>query len=105
MRPKSCWNIQRTRGSRSDYYIKKNACYSGPRRNFTFGDYYTLHATAQCKLLCAGKHMSEEQQIDAFLQSMQCATAQSIVVNLSGDATIRTSFDNYYNAVVSRLEL
>ena len=83
----------------------KNSCYSGPRRNFTFGDYYTLHATAQCKLLRAGKAMSVEQQIDAFIQGIQCATAQSIVVNLSGDVTIRTSFDSYYNAVASKLEL
>ena len=98
-------NVQRKRGSRSGYYIKKNAGYIGPRRNFTFGAYYTLHATAQCKLLRAGKPMSVEQQIDAFIQGMQCATAQSIVVNLSGDATIRTSFDSYYNAVASKLEL
>ena len=36
---------------------------------------------------------------------MQCATVQSIVVNLAGDPTVRTSFDAYYNAVASRLEL
>ena len=83
----------------------KNSCYSGPRRNFTFGDYYTLHSTAQTKLLRAGKPMSVEQQIDSFIQGMQCATAQSIVVQLSGDASVRTSFDSYYNAIASKLEL
>ena len=49
--------------------------------------------------------MSIEQQIDAFIQGINCATAQSIVVNLAGDPSVRTSFDTYYNAVASRLEL
>ena len=52
-----------------------NACYTGPKRNFTFGDYYILHAGARVKLLRASKTMSVEQQIDAFIQGMQCATA------------------------------
>ena len=82
-----------------------NACYTGPKRNFTFGNYYTLHAGAQVKLLRAGKPMSVEQQIDAFIQGMQCTTTQIIVVSLAGNQTIRTSFDSYYNAVASKLEL
>ena len=49
--------------------------------------------------------MTVEQQIDAFVQGIQCATTQSIVVNLAGDQTVRTSFDDYYNAVATRLEL
>ena len=49
--------------------------------------------------------MTIEQQIDTFVQGIQCATAQSIVVNLAGDLTARASFESYYNAVASRLEL
>ena len=49
--------------------------------------------------------MTVEQQIDAFVQGIQCSTTQSIVVNLAGNAAVRTTFDDYYNAVVSRLEL
>ena len=49
--------------------------------------------------------MTVEQQIDAFVQGIQCSTTQSIVVNLAGNPAVRTSFDNYYNAVASRLEL
>ena len=83
----------------------KTALYSGPKRNFSFGDYYSLHAGAHAKLSRANKPMTVEQQIDTFIQGMQCATVQSIVVNLAGDPTVRTSFDAYYNAVASRLEL
>ena len=49
--------------------------------------------------------MTVEQQINAFVQGIQCATTQSIVVNLAGDQTVRTSFDEYYNVVASKLEL
>ena len=85
--------------------ILKTAAYSGPKRNFNFGDYYSLHAGAHAKLTRANKPMTVEQQIDTFIQGMQCATVQSIVVNLAGDTTVRKSFDTYYNAVASRLEL
>ena len=83
----------------------KTALYSGPKRNFSFGDYYSLHAGTHAKLSRAEKPMTVEQKIDTFIQGMQCATVQSIVVNLAGDNTVRTSFDVYYNAVASRLEL
>ena len=49
--------------------------------------------------------MTVEQQIDGFIQDIQCATAQSIIINLAGDQATRISFDSYYNAVASRLEL
>ena len=83
----------------------RTASYSGPRRNFTFSSYYDRHSQAHTKLLQAKKPMTIEQQIDTFVQGIQCATAQSIVVNLAGDATARTSFETYYNAVASKLEL
>ena len=57
------------------------------------------------KLLQVRKHMTVEQQIDTFVQGIQCVTAQSIVVNLAGDPAIWTSFEVYYNAVASTLEL
>ena len=78
---------------------------TGPKRNFTFGDYYSRHSQAHIKLLKAGKPMTIEQQIDAFVQGIQCATTQAIVVNLAGVQAVRTSFDVYYNAVASKLEL
>ena len=49
--------------------------------------------------------MTVEQQIDGFIQGIQCVTAQIIVINLAGDQTAHISFDSYYNAVASRLEL
>ena len=49
--------------------------------------------------------MTVEQQIDGFIQGIQCTTAQSILINLAGDQAPRISFDSYYNAVASRLEL
>ena len=85
--------------------ILKNTSYNGPRRNFSFGDYYKRHALAHTKLDSANKPMTTEQKIDMFVQSMQCSTAQSIVVNIAGIATYRSTFDAYYNAVASRLEL
>ena len=57
------------------------------------------------KPLQAKKPMTIEQQIVTFVQGIQCATAQSIVVNLAGDATACTSFETYYNSVASKLEL
>ena len=83
----------------------RTAMYSGPKRNFSFGDYYSRHSKAHIKLLRANKPMSVEQQIDAFVQGIQCPVTQSIVVNLAGNQAVRTSFDTYYNAVASRLEL
>ena len=83
----------------------KHPSYSGPKRNFTFGDYYTLHAHDHAKLLRVDKSMTVEQQIDGFIQGIQCTTAQSILINLAGDQAARISFDSYYNAVASRLEL
>ena len=83
----------------------KHASYSGHKRNFAFGDYYSLHARAHAKLLRVDKPMTVEQQIDGFIQGIQCATTQSIVINLAGDQAARQSFDSYYNDVASRLEL
>ena len=83
----------------------RSATYSGPRRSFSFSSYYDRHSQAHNKLRQAGKPMTVEQQIDTFVQGIQCATTQSIVVNLAGDIAARTSFESYYNAVASRLEL
>ena len=83
----------------------RSATYSGPRRNFSFSSYYDRHSQAHNKLLHARKPMTVEQQIDTFIQGIQCATTQSIVVNLAGDVAARISFETYYNAVASRLEL
>ena len=83
----------------------KHASYSGPKRNFTFEDYYSLRAGAHAKQIRVNKPMTVEQQIDGFIPDMQCATAQSIVINLAGNQAARKSFDNYYNDVTSRLEL
>ena len=83
----------------------RSATYSGPRRNFSFSSYYDRHSQAHNKLLHARKPMTVEQQIDTFIQGIQCATTQSIVVNLAGDIAARISFETYYNAVASRLEL
>ena len=85
--------------------ILKNTSYSGPRRNFSFGDYYKRHALAHTKLESANKPMTTEQKIDTFVQGMQCSTAQNIVVNIAGIDTHRSTFDAYYNAVASKLEL
>ena len=85
--------------------ILKSATYSGPKKNFSFGDYYKLHSSAHSKLLRAQKPMTTEQKIDTFVQGIECSTAQSIVVSISGDLLIRTSFDVYYNAIASRIEL
>ena len=83
----------------------RSATYNGPKRHFTLGDYYARHSKAHVKLQKVGKPMTVEQQIDTFIQGIQCATAQSIIVNVAGDPTVRTSFDTYYNVVASRLEL
>ena len=83
----------------------KHNSYPGDKLNLTLRDYYTLHARAHAKLLRVDKPMIVEQQIDGFIQGIQCATAQIIVINLAGDQTAHISFDSYYNAVASRLEL
>ena len=49
--------------------------------------------------------MTIEQQINTIIQGMQCATTKIIIVNLSGDPRVITSFEAYYNAVASHLEL
>ena len=49
--------------------------------------------------------MSTEQKIDPFIQGMQCSTTQNIVVNITGITALCTSFNTYYNAVASKLEL
>lgn len=53
----------------------------------------------------AGKPMMVEQQIEVFVQGIQCATTQSIVVNLAGNQGVHATFDDYYNDVALRLEL
>ena len=85
--------------------ILRTVMYHGPRKNFSFGDFYARHSRAHIKLLKANKPMTVQQQIDTFIAGIKCATAQAIVVNISGDSTIRTSFDTYYNAIASKLEL
>ena len=85
--------------------ILKNASYSGMKKNFSFGDYYKLHSGAHAKLLRADKPMTTEQKIDTFVQGIECSIAQSIVVSISGTPANRTSFDAYYNAIASRIEL
>ena len=69
--------------------------YHGPRKNFPFGDYYSRHSKAHIKLLKEDKPMTVQQQIDSFIAGMKCATAQIIILNVSGDRTIRTSFEIY----------
>ena len=83
----------------------KHSSYSGPKRNFIFGDYYILHTLAHTKLLRVDKPMTVEQQIDGFIQGIQYTTTPNIVINLAGDQVARLSFDSYYYVVASRLEL
>ena len=85
--------------------VLKSATYTGPKKNFSFGDYYKLHTSAHAKLLRADKPMTVEQKIDGFVHGLECSTAQTIVVSIAGDPTIRVSFDAYYNAIASRIEL
>ena len=49
--------------------------------------------------------MTVQQQSDTFIQGIKCATAQTIVVNVSDNAAICTSFDTYYSVLASKLEL
>ena len=49
--------------------------------------------------------MTIEQQIDTFVQGIQCTTTQIVIVNLSGDPRLKTSFEAYYNTATSCLEL
>ena len=49
--------------------------------------------------------MTVQQQTDAFIAGVKCATAQIIIVTVSGDRTIRANFEIYYNAIASKLEL
>ena len=39
----------------------RSATYNGPKRNFTFGDYYNQHSRAHIKLLNAGKPNISDQ--------------------------------------------
>lgn len=48
--------------------------------------------------------MAVEQQINAFVQDIQCTTTQAIIVHLAGNQAIHTFFDKYYNTVASKLE-
>ena len=45
----------------------KHASYSGPKRNFNFRYYCTLHTRAYAKLLRVDNPMTVEQQIDGFI--------------------------------------
>ena len=65
--------------------VLRTASYSGPRHTFSFSSYYDRHSTDHFKLIQPNKPMSVEQQIDTFIQGIQSATAQSIVVSLVGD--------------------
>ena len=81
----------RQRSAQEAGNILRSASYSGSKKNYEFGDYYRLHSNAHSKLLRAVKPMTTEQKIDTFVQGIQCSTAQSIVVSMSGDLHIRTS--------------
>ena len=83
----------------------KHDVYTESRRNFTFWSYYDYHSMAHGKLLKANKSIITEQKIDLFVQGIQYDTAHNIVVHIAGDPTIQNSFDIYYNAAASRLEL
>lgn len=83
----------------------RSASYVGPKRNFTFGSYYGIHSKAHTKLDRADKPMTVVQKIDTFVQGIKCAVTQTIIVNLSTDPRNRQSFESYYNAIASRLEL
>ena len=85
--------------------ILKTATYTGHKKNFTFGDYNKLHTSAHTKFFRASKPMTPEHKIDNFVQGIECSTAQSIVVSISGDLLIRVTFEAYYNAISSRIEL
>ena len=85
--------------------ILRMVIYHGPHKNFSFRDYYSRHSKTHSKLLKADKPMTIQQQIDAFIVGIKCATTQTIIVNVSGDRTIRASFEIYYNAIASKLEL
>ena len=85
--------------------ILRAVIYHWTQKNFGFGDYYARHTKAHIKLLKVEIPMSAQQQIYTLIAGIKRATAQSIVVSVSGDPTIRTSFDTCYNAVASRLEL
>ena len=52
----------------------RRASYSGPRRTFSFSSYYDHQLTAHIELLNGKKPMTIEQQIDTFMQGIQCAT-------------------------------
>ena len=81
------------------------ASYSGSRRKFSFSSYYDRHSQAHHMLLHARKSMAVEQQIDRFVQGIQCVTAQKIVVNLADNVAAHACFEAYYNTVASILEL
>ena len=49
--------------------------------------------------------MTVQHQIDTFITGIKCTTAPTIIVNVSGDQTICTSFNTYYNDIASYLEL
>ena len=83
----------------------RTVIYHGPCENFSFGDFYIRHSRAYIKLLKSNKPMPVQQQIDTSIADIECATNQGIIVNVSGDQTIRASFDTYYNAIASKLEL
>ena len=85
--------------------ILKHTNYNGLKQIISFGDYYKLHALVHTKLDSANKPMSTEQKADSLIQGIQCSTTQNIVVNIAGITALRTSFDMYYNAVASKLEL
>ena len=85
--------------------ILKSASYTGPKKNFSFRDYYKLHSSTHAKLLRANKPMTIEQKIDGFVYGMGCSTVQTIVISIAGDPSIRVSFDAYYNAIASQIEL
>ena len=78
--------------------ILRTVIYHGPCKNFSFGDYYSRQSKAHIKVLKADKPMTVQQQTDAFIAGVKCATAQIIIVTVSGDRTIRANFEIYYNA-------
>ena len=52
-----------------------------------------------------GKTMTSKQKINSLIQGYQCATMRSIIVNLAGNPRVCMSYNMYYNAVSSKLEI
>ena len=50
--------------------ILKMVIHTGPKKYFSFGDYYKLHSSAHAKLFCANKSITTDQKIDSIVQGI-----------------------------------